>query len=230
MQLSTTGTEVKLVCFDLGGVLVRICRSFGEACRLAQIDVRGAIEGRVAQRIRYEFSQRFNTGQCDEQSWASDLSRALDGLYTPDELRRVHHAWTRTEYEGVHDLVCEIEATGVATACLSNTDQAHWTRLVHHDGASALAGDPEYPTVHRLQHRHASHLFGMTKPSPAIYRAFEAATQLSGRDILFFDDLPENVRAARDVGWRAERIDPYNETVPQLRRWLGDHGVLARAR
>ncbi|HET9932453.1 MAG TPA: HAD-IA family hydrolase [Polyangiaceae bacterium] len=219
---------MKLVCFDLGGVLVRICRSFGEACRAAGLDVRASIEGRVAQRIRYEFSQRFNTGKLDELSWANELSGALDGLYTADELRRVHRAWTLGEYEGAHELVHELDSIGVATACLSNTDQSHWTRLVHHDGTSALPGEPEYPSVLRLHHRHASHLFGFAKPNAEIYRAFEAATALRGPEILFFDDLPENVRGARDIGWRAERIDPYNETVPQLRRWLRHHGVLPR--
>ena len=73
-------------------------------------------------------------------------------------------------------------------------------------------------------------LFGLAKPDPAIYKAFEAATQHRGLAILFFDDLPENVRAARSVGWRAERIDPYNETVPQLRRWLRHYGVLTQSR
>jgi len=217
---------IQLVCFDLGGVLVRICRSFGEACRLANLEVRGAIEGNVGQRIRYEFSQRFNTGKLDEQTWSSELSRALDGLYTADELRRVHHAWTRKEYDGALTLVSDLGLANVATACLSNTDQSHWTRLVHHDGESPLPGAPEYPSVYRLQHRHASHLLGVAKPDPAIYRAFEAHTAQSGPSILFFDDLPDNVRAARKVGWRAERIDPHVETVPQLRRWLRQHGVL----
>jgi FMN phosphatase YigB (HAD superfamily) len=77
-----------------------------------------------------------------------------------------------------------------------------------------------------LQHRHASHLLGFAKPDIRIYRAFESATGHSGADILFFDDLKDNVRAARSAGWRAERIDPDNETVPQLRRWLRQHRVL----
>ncbi|MGC4094820.1 MAG: HAD-IA family hydrolase [Polyangiaceae bacterium] len=219
-------SPVELVCFDLGGVLVRICRSFGEACRLAQLDVRGAIEGRAAQRQRHEFSQRFSTGQIDELTWADGLSRALDGLYSAEELRAVQRAWSRAEYDGVGALLDELGSSGVATACLSNTNQAHWTRLVHHDGERALSGAPEYPSVLRLQHRHASHLLGLVKPDPAIYRAFEAHTQRSGQSILFFDDLPENVDAAKKLGWRTRRVDPYSETVPQLRRCLVEHGVL----
>jgi FMN phosphatase YigB (HAD superfamily) len=222
----TDSRRLQLVCFDLGGVLVRICRSFGEACRAAGIEVRANIEGRVFQRVRYEFSQRFGVGLVDEHTWASELSKALGGLYSSSELMRVHHAWSKTEYEGTLELVQELEAANITTACLSNTDPAHWRRLVHHDGTSALSGAPEYPSVHRLQHRHASHLLGFAKPDIRIYRAFESATGHSGADILFFDDLKDNVRAARSAGWRAERIDPDNETVPQLRRWLRQHRVL----
>jgi FMN phosphatase YigB (HAD superfamily) len=222
----TDARRIQLVCFDLGGVLVRICRSFGEACRAAGIEVRANIEGRVFQRVRYEFSQRLGVGLVDEHTWASELSKALGGLYSSSELMRVHHAWSKTEYEGTLELVQELEAANITTACLSNTDPAHWRRLVHHDGESALSGPPEYPSVHRLQHRHASHLLGFAKPDQRIYRAFENATRHSGADILFFDDLRDNVRAARGAGWRAERVDPDNETVPQLRRWLRQHKVL----
>ena len=66
----------------------------------------------------------------------------------------------------------------------------------------------------------------LTKPSLAIYRAFEKATGYAGRQILFFDDLPAHVAAAREVGWRAERIDPASPPDEQMRRHLRAYGVL----
>jgi FMN phosphatase YigB (HAD superfamily) len=64
------------------------------------------------------------------------------------------------------------------------------------------------------------------KPAPDIYRAFEKATGRSGSQILFFDDLAENVAAAKSLGWHAERIDPTAPTDAQLRRHLAAYGVL----
>ncbi len=217
---------IECVCFDLGGVLVRIARDWAEGCQLAGYPVRGASAGGALGRVRGELMQRFGLGQLSEDEWLEQLERGMNGLYTREEMRRIHHSWTRGEYSGALELVEELNDKGVVTACLSNTNQAHWTRLVHHDGVAALPGEPEYPCVLRLRHAHASHLHGLAKPDPEFFRAFEGATGQQGRAVLFFDDLIENVAAARAVGWCAERVDPSVETVPQLRSLLAQYGVL----
>jgi FMN phosphatase YigB (HAD superfamily) len=218
------GNRIDIVCFDLGGVIVRICRSFEEACARAGVPVRAdgsAVLARTAQLDRLHA-----LGRLTDEAWAEGSARALDGLYAAEELSRVYHAWMHGEYAGVGAVVSRIERRGVATACLSNTTDGHWRRLVHERGPEAAESPPEFPTVVRLELRHASHLFGLRKPDEAIYRAFEKATGRRGAEILFFDDLPENVRAARSLGWCAELVDPHVETAPQLARWLEQHGVL----
>jgi FMN phosphatase YigB (HAD superfamily) len=67
---------------------------------------------------------------------------------------------------------------------------------------------------------------GMAKPAPDIYRAFEKATGRRGPQILFFDDLAENVAAARALGWHAESIDGSRAPSEQMRAHLAAHGVL----
>ena len=42
------------------------------------------------------------------------------------------------------------------------------------------------------------------KPDPAIYRLCEERMGLPPAKLLFFDDYPENVAAARALGWQAE--------------------------
>lgn len=170
--------------------------------------------------------QQLGTGKLDEAEWAERLARGLDGVYSPGELMRIHHAWSQREYAGVAALIDALHDAQVITSCLSNTNHAHWRRLVHRDGQRELDGEPEYPSVRRLMHQHASHLFGVAKPEPAIYAAFELAVQQPGPAILFFDDLPANVAMARTLGWKAETIDPRRETVPQIRRYLTAHGLL----
>jgi FMN phosphatase YigB (HAD superfamily) len=219
-------SSIECVCFDLGGVLVRIARDWSEGCRLAGFEVRGGSAGSGAGRLRGELMHQFGIGRLGEAEWAERVERAMDGLYTREEVTRIHHCWTRGEYSGALELVEELNARGVVTACLSNTNHAHWKRLVHHDGEKALFGEPEYPAVTRLRHAHASHLHGLAKPDPAFYREFEAKTGHRGKAVLFFDDLIENVEAARSIGWRAERVEPTVETVPQIRALLTTYGVL----
>jgi FMN phosphatase YigB (HAD superfamily) len=218
--------KIGLICFDLGGVLVEICRNWAEGCRAAGLEVRSDSASAEADRVRRGLSISLGKGDLSEDQWAERLSAELGALYSPAELKRIHHAWSQSEYPGALELIDELHAAGVMTACLSNTNHSHWTRLIHHDGERDLDGTPEYPAVKRLQHRYASHLLRLHKPEPEIYETFERLTGLPGNSILFFDDLPENVAGARSRDWYAELVDPSRPTIPQLRRFLAAHGVL----
>jgi putative hydrolase of the HAD superfamily len=223
---SAASASVKIVCFDVGGVLVRIHRSWPEVCRAVGLEPRGDWTGE-AQLLAYQtLMDLFGTGQISEQEWSERLSIAFAGTYTPAELVRIHHGWTRGEYPGIGALVDELHAGGVETACLSNTTHSHWVRLLHEEDGRPLPGAPAFPAVRRLRQHFASQLLGLAKPDPAIYHAFEAATGHAGAEILFFDDLLPNVTTARTLGWKAELIDPALETAPQLRRHLVRHRII----
>ena len=226
MTRSGASASAQIVCFDLGGVLVRIHRSWPDVCRAVGLEPRGNWAGE-AQLLAYQtLMDLFGTGQISEQEWSERLSIALAGNHTAAELVRIHRGWTRGEYRGIAALVDELHARGVETACLSNTTHSHWVRLLHEENGRALPGAPAFPGVRRLRRHFASHVLGLAKPDPAIYRAFETATGRAGAEILFFDDLPPNVTAARALGWQAELIDPEGETAPQLRRHLVRHRII----
>lgn len=64
---------------------------------------------------------------------------------------------------------------------------------------------------------------GVAKPDPAIYEAVEGALELPGEQLVFFDDRPVNVEAARARGWRAHLW----QGADGARRHLVAEGVLA---
>jgi FMN phosphatase YigB (HAD superfamily) len=216
-----------IICFDLGGVILRICRSWPEACRAAGVQVRNEPPHRAADDKRRHLSDRHGTGDISLHEWAAAVSEALQAAYSPEELKRIHHAWLREEHPGALELVEELHRSDVATACLSNTNEAHWARLVHQDGSRPLEGSPEYPAIVRLKHHFASHLMRLAKPDPAIYASFERATGYQGKSVLFFDDTKDNVVAAREFGWQAEWIDVAGDPVAQMREYLKQRGVLS---
>jgi glucose-1-phosphatase len=218
--------KIELVCFDIGGVLVRIYTGWSDICRAARLDLRGDSAGDAAQRARRQLVDALQAGDLSTEQWTMAMHEALGGLYTPEEIAALHEAVIIEEYPGVSAIIDELHRAGVATACLSNTNDTHWSKLLHRDGERMLPGEPRYPTVHRLRSHYASHLLKLVKPAPAIYRAFEKATGYTGPQILFFDDVAEHVAAARAVGWRAETIDAAAPTDEQLRRYLVAHGVL----
>jgi FMN phosphatase YigB (HAD superfamily) len=218
---------IAMVCFDLGGVLIRTCHTWEEGCLAADLEHRVEANLDRVQAAHRRWTDELGLGRISEAEWAERIASACDGLYSPSEIVRIHYAWTQREYDGVGAIIDALHTAGIETSCLSNTNHAHWTRIIHHDGVRELPGLPEYPTVRRLGCHFASHLLAMAKPDPAIYEAFERATGTSGSSILFFDDRAENVAAARSRGWRAEPIDAQSETAAQITRLLIEHGVLS---
>jgi len=213
---ASTGEPVRLVCFDWGGVIVRICRDFAEGVRAAGLDLRDGFDEGELYDIRRAAAAEYQVGRMGERAFFDAVSRSMHGAYTLDEIALVHDAWLLGEYAGVRTLVDELHAHGtVQTGMLSNTNARHWARR-----------ERDFPVAGTLGHQHASHLLGLAKPDAAIFRAFERETGFAGAQIVFFDDLEANVDAAKTGGWRAVQIDPDADTAAQMRAALVALGVL----
>ncbi|MBX3354650.1 MAG: HAD-IA family hydrolase [Phycisphaeraceae bacterium] len=195
-------------------MIVRICRSFREGCLAAGVTPRADLDAEIDRRAMGELVHRHQCGTMGEEEFHQAVSALVGHRATPEELRRIHDAWILGEYGGVAQLIDRIHAAGAETACLSNTNHAHW-EFMH--------GMPAFDAI---RHRHASHLLGHCKPDAAIFKAFLDRTGFAPQSIIYFDDLIENVMAAAGVGWRAELIDPTQDTAPQIERALERHGVL----
>lgn len=202
-----------LVCFDLGGVLVRICRDWQEGCVAAGIEHRDFRPERGHDDRRDELVRTLQRGELRDADFHRSMSQLLDGVWSPEEVAQVDRAWIVEPYPGTIQIIEGLHEAGLETACLSNTSADHWTTLV---GFREIAA---------LRHRHASHLLGLTKPDTAIYAAFEDAVGRPPEDIVFFDDLVANVEAANDRGWDAVQIDHRGDPATQIRRALRNRGL-----
>jgi glucose-1-phosphatase len=212
---------VRLVCFDIGGVLVQHCRSWVEGCEAAGLPVRHGEDCTQLVQRRRHLSHLLTCGEIREPEFFRFMSEATSGLYTADEIERIHHHWLGAEYEGIASVIQELQSTGrVDTGILSNTNTTHWERLLS-DGPGSEYTAPRLP-----RHKHASHVMGMAKPSPDIYREFAARAGYRGREILFFEDLPDNVEAAQMAGWQTVLIDHTGDTAAQVAAALCAHGLL----
>jgi FMN phosphatase YigB (HAD superfamily) len=212
---------IKMVCFDWGGVILRHCRSWEEGCAAAGLTVR--LDAREASGLarRRELTRMHQTGSLGHGEYLELLREATGGVYTVDELARLHDAWLLDEYAGVSDVIGKLAAKAhVETGLLSNTNHAHWVTHIEGPGGTA-----KYPTAGKLKHRHASHLMGLMKPDAEIYREFERLTGARGGEILFFDDLEDNVKAAGALGWRGVHVDHTGDTAAQIEGALRAHGV-----
>jgi len=212
---------IQLVVFDLGGVLVHVAASWDEAVSSAGLPPHPAFETATFREAHDRAMHALMLGAMTPAEYCHAISRACSGAYSRSEVERVLTAWLRHERPGVGGVFDALDATGVETALLSNTNAAHWSRL-----AAIDATIPEYPVVLRAKHHFPSHLLGLVKPDRAIFEAVGRMAGVDPRGILFFDDIDEYVAAARNAGWHAERIDPTEDTAAQMLEGLRRHEVL----
>ena len=203
-----------IVCFDIGGVLVRICRTWEEGCIAAGVPLRPFDERPDHVDRRQALLALLQRGDIEDGDFHQRLSDLFEGTWSREEVARVDTAWLLDAYPGTLEIVRELDAAGVRTACLSNTSGGHWDSLLAFDNVANLGS------------HHASHLLGLAKPDPRIYAEFERLAGVRPEEIVFFDDLIPNVEAAAERGWDAVRIDHEADTADQIRNALRSRGLL----
>ena len=79
----------RVIVFDLGGVLIRICRTWQEAARRAGLSERPYLETTEQQRRRWDLSNAFERGELSPDAFCEQLSLQMGGVYETNEIRRV---------------------------------------------------------------------------------------------------------------------------------------------
>ena len=178
------------VVFDLGGVLVRV--DFMRACRRLEAAGDAPAAAILDAIARGEAKTGFDTGRMNSREFAARFCAEI-GLRLP--------------YAEFADIWCDIfaeqrEVTGlldqIATRAdlvlLSNTDPLHFDHIRSH-----------YDFLRKFGHLVLSYEVGYAKPARQIFeRAIGMCTH--GTPIIYFDDLPEFVAAARACGLPAEQF------------------------
>ncbi len=204
---------VKAICFDFGGVLVRIARTWEEACRQAGIEPED-LGGTNADMIRAVGpAADLQSGLVDFEEFIERSHQGCNATHEKALLRAVHAGWLIEEFAGMKEIIDELDDIGILTASLSNTDAEHWKTL---RGMHSIAS---------LKTQILSFETGFRKPAPEIYHAAEDLLDVPGSSILLLDDLRENVEAALRCGWQAYEVDPHGSVPDQTRAALLAHGI-----
>lgn len=205
----------KIVCFDLGAVLVRIAHTWQEAAQIPNVSIQASIPNPWSRSSNPDLLA-FEAGQISYDVFIERLAQTL-GIST-GEARAVQASVLNGEYPETAAFTQEVRASGWRVGCLSNTNPAHWAKLT----------DPNsYPTIAMLEVRVASNEIGMAKPDQGAYLAFERIAGVTPAEVVFFDDSSPNVQAAIARGWRAFQITDLQHPSRQMRGHLIELNIIS---
>ncbi len=202
--MSVQGTAV---LFDYGNVLT-LSPDSGSLQRICEL------AGADPARLAASYGRHRNAYDGGELTGAGYWARVLEEQGIPigdvdaDALIREDIRRWSCMNESMLDWVRELSAGGRHLGLLSN---------IHHDHVRFLREEAEwiryFPVrIYSCEHR-------VTKPDPAIYRLAVASLGVPAESCIFFDDLPENVEAARREGIRAVLFEGISGAKEALRRF-----------
>ena len=190
---------------DYGGVLTtNLFASFGAFCEDEGLDPRTLARAFAEEREARTALIDFECGRLPDEEFEVLLGRHLG--VEPEGL--IGRMFSRMEPE--HDVVAAVagaRAAGIRTGLLSNSwgrngyDRSGWDELFH---VTVISGE-----------------VGMRKPDPRIYALAVERLELEPEQVVFVDDLPQNLDPAREAGMAVVHHTDAAETVAELERLLG---------
>ena len=203
--------SVETVLWDADGVLQRVPHGWEES-------MRPAMEGRVEDLDGFlaEAFWEERPALTGERPWTEILPDFLGRWGIGGAYDDVVAAWLRSdEVEGTHDVVRQLRRAGVR-CCLATNQDVRRAAVMHEQlGYGQLMDEAFY-----------SFRLGAAKPEPAFFSTILERLGVPAASVLFVDDNPGNVAAARELGIAAETWS-YAEPLAVLLEHLARHGLPA---
>lgn len=202
--MPTPNTEALL--FDLGGVLLNI--DFGQA--IAAWAPFSALPSDVLRSTFKHDEQyaRHERGEIASKEYFAYLATALQLTATFDQIEQGWNAIFVGEIERTREFVESMRGK-VPCYAFTNTNASHmakWSEL--------------FPNVvGAFDCIFASHQMGLRKPERAAFDRICSATSIPAAKFLFFDDLHENVQAARDAGLQGVLVQTPDDVIKAVRSY-----------
>ena len=134
----------------------------------------------------------YESGACTSDEFAANMVDEFKLSITATEFIEKFRQWPKRTYPGAQSLLDNLSGK-FRLACLSNTNHTHWEGFLRDQAIMACFGDV-----------FLSHQTGVLKPDDAAFIHVLDNLGVPAEAILFFDDNPGNVSAAKKMGMNAE--------------------------
>lgn len=203
----------KIIVFDFGNILISLDfeRSFQAFENLLNVDWSDRIiPGNVQDAIR-----EYDTGRMSDEEFARTFH-----VFNPDaSIEAIYSAWNIL-IGGIpayrFDFLKKLQSR-YRLAILSNINNLHLSEAHKHLRTVHSIHDFEDRFFDQVFY---SHIIGRRKPDQETYEYVEENLGVTGENILFIDDMEENVLAARNCGWNACVHNPGHNIETKLSEYL----------
>jgi putative hydrolase of the HAD superfamily len=201
--VSTPAHPIRVVLFDVGGVLVRLS---GVATVMSWVADRWTPADVWHRWLHSPAVRAFETGRIDADTFAADLVAELQLGVAPSVFLESFAGWPTGLFPGARELITRIPGH-FTRALLSNSNSLHWPRVEGEFGLGAL-----------FEHRFVSHLTGRIKPDRDAFEHVVSSLGCDAASVFFLDDNLLNVEAARAAGMQGDVVTGVEGAERALRR------------
>ncbi len=205
--------NIECICFDFGGVLVKINYSWSEVVKNISLDTEVSDDPYYALE-KSDWRKEYDKGITKRDVYLNTASSVYN-LSIP-KLQEAHMSILVDKIEGTDEIIQKLKDKKVKVTGLSNTNELHW---------EVLSDKKRYPNISLLDSKVLSFECGMVKPNPKIYSHAERVFNVHPQKILYFDDIADYVDAAEYAGWNARWINPDKDVPAQMIKHLKDFQI-----
>lgn len=184
--------RVDAVVFDLGGVLVKL---EGLPNFMSLLAPNLAPEAFHQLWLHSAAVRAHEGGKMDVVAFLDAFQKEVGTKLPQDSLLKAFYGFITEPYDAAIPLLKKLRGR-IPVAMLSNTSAAHWTDI-----------NTRYPEIAKEMQLFLSYEMGLLKPDLACFQFVVDSLGYQAENIIFFDDNPTNVAAAKKIGLSAYRVN-----------------------
>jgi len=186
---------IKVILFDLGNVVL-------------DLDIEGSFQKLGIQEDWQYFSKHplhlaFEKGMMSEEDFIAKVIAGFGLKLSDNEFVSAWNSMIRGTLTGIVPLLDSIPPH-IQVHALTNTNSLHMSHYL------------QFPGFERFDGFFASHKMACRKPEEEIYSRVMEQLGLLPEEILFFDDLEENIQVAKQMGFHAYRVFRSPEEIQKI--------------
>jgi glucose-1-phosphatase len=210
MKVKASPTEIRVLLFDVGGVLVQLS---GVETMLEWLGPQVTTDELWRRWLQSTPVRQFETGRIDANEFAAGVTSEFGLPVEPRQFLEAFITWPSGLYPGTLEMLRRIPAS-YRRALLSNSNALHWPRVLNEMQLGA-AFDTHF----------VSHITGRIKPDPDAFEHVVESLRCVAGQVLFLDDNLMNVHAAQACGMHAIQV----RGAVEAQLALTDFGIIAAA-